>query len=39
VNTRNFDLFREAVASDNVDHDPARTKFRGPKATARSFRL
>ena len=31
VNTRNFDLFREAVAADNVDHDPAPDQGPGPE--------
>jgi steroid delta-isomerase-like uncharacterized protein len=31
VNTRNFDLFREAVAADNVDHDPAPDQVPGPE--------
>jgi steroid delta-isomerase-like uncharacterized protein len=31
VNTRNFDLFREAVAAENVDHDPAPDQGPGPE--------
>ena len=31
VNTRNFDLFREAVAADCVDHDPAPGQVAGPE--------
>jgi steroid delta-isomerase-like uncharacterized protein len=30
VNTGNFDLFKEAVAVDNVDHDPAPGQVPGP---------
>ena len=31
VNTGKFDLFREAVAIDNVDHDPAPGQVPGPE--------
>jgi steroid delta-isomerase-like uncharacterized protein len=31
VNTGNFDLFREAVAADCVDHDPAPGQVPGPE--------
>jgi len=31
VNTGNFDLFQEAVAVDNVDHDPAPGQVPGPE--------
>jgi steroid delta-isomerase-like uncharacterized protein len=31
VNTGKFDLFREAVASGNIDHDPARGQVPGPE--------
>jgi steroid delta-isomerase-like uncharacterized protein len=31
VNTGNFDLFKETVALDNVDHDPARGQVPGPE--------
>jgi steroid delta-isomerase-like uncharacterized protein len=31
VNTRNFDLFREAVAAENVEHDPAPGQGPGPE--------
>jgi len=31
VNTGNFDLFQEAVAIDNVDHDPAPGQVPGPE--------
>jgi hypothetical protein len=38
VNTGNFDLFREAVAPDCVDHDPAPDQGPGPEGY-RKFRL
>jgi len=38
VNTGNFELFKEAVAIDNVDHDPAPGQVPGPKAIACIFR-
>jgi steroid delta-isomerase-like uncharacterized protein len=31
VNTGNFDLFKEAVSIENVDHDPARGQVPGPE--------
>ncbi len=31
VNTGNFDLFKEAVSVENVDHDPARGQVAGPE--------
>jgi predicted ester cyclase len=31
VNTGNFDLFKETVSIENVDHDPARGKGPGPE--------
>jgi steroid delta-isomerase-like uncharacterized protein len=31
VNTGNFDLFKEAVSPDNVDHDPAPGQVQGPE--------
>ena len=31
VNTGKFDLFKEAVSSENVDHDPARGQVPGPE--------
>jgi steroid delta-isomerase-like uncharacterized protein len=31
VNTRNFDLFGEAVAAENVEHDPAPGQGPGPE--------
>jgi steroid delta-isomerase-like uncharacterized protein len=31
VNTGKFDLFKEAVSIDNVDHDPARGQVPGPE--------
>ena len=31
VNTGNFELFKEAVAIDNVDHDPAPGQVPGPE--------
>jgi hypothetical protein len=38
VNKGNFDLFREAVAPECVDHDPAPGQGGGRRATASSFR-
>ena len=31
VNTGKFDLFKESVASENIDHDPARGQVPGPE--------
>jgi steroid delta-isomerase-like uncharacterized protein len=31
VNTGKFELFREAVASENIDHDPASGQVQGPE--------
>lgn len=31
VNTGNFDLFKEAVSIENIDHDPARDQAPGPE--------
>lgn len=31
VNTGKFDLFKEAVSSENIDHDPARGQVPGPE--------
>ena len=31
VNTGKYDLFKEAVSSENVDHDPARGQVPGPE--------
>lgn len=31
VNTGNFELFKEAVSIENVDHDPARGQVQGPE--------
>ena len=31
VNTGNFDLFKEAVSIENIDHDPARGQVPGPE--------
>ena len=31
VNTGKFDLFKEAVSTENVDHDPARGQVPGPE--------
>lgn len=31
VNTGNFDLFKEAVSSENIDHDPAQGQVAGPE--------
>jgi steroid delta-isomerase-like uncharacterized protein len=31
VNTGKFDLFKEAVAIENIDHDPARGQVPGPE--------
>ncbi len=31
VNTGNFDLFRETVSIENIDHDPARGQVAGPE--------
>ena len=31
VNTGNFDLFKDVVAADNVDHDPATDQVPGPE--------
>lgn len=31
VNTGKFDLFKETVSGDNVDHDPARGQSAGPE--------
>jgi len=31
VNTGNFDLFKDVVAADNVDHDPAPDQVPGPE--------
>jgi steroid delta-isomerase-like uncharacterized protein len=37
VNTGNFDLFREAVAPDCVDHDPAPDQGPGPEGYRKFF--
>jgi steroid delta-isomerase-like uncharacterized protein len=37
VNTGNFDLFREAVAPDCVDHDPAPDQGQGPEGYRKFF--
>jgi steroid delta-isomerase-like uncharacterized protein len=31
VNTGKFDLFKEAVSAENIDHDPARGQVPGPE--------
>jgi steroid delta-isomerase-like uncharacterized protein len=31
VNTGKFDLFKEVVAADNIDHDPAQGQVQGPE--------
>jgi steroid delta-isomerase-like uncharacterized protein len=31
VNTGNFDLFKEVVAAENIDHDPAPGQVAGPE--------
>jgi hypothetical protein len=31
VSTRNFDLFKEVVAAENVEHDPAPGQGPGPE--------
>ena len=31
VNTGNFDLFKEAVSAENIDHDPAPGQVAGPE--------
>lgn len=31
VNTGNFDLFKDAVSAENVDHDPADGQVQGPE--------
>jgi steroid delta-isomerase-like uncharacterized protein len=31
VNTGNFELFKEAVSIENIDHDPARGQVPGPE--------
>lgn len=38
VNTENWDLMKEAVAPDNVDHDPAPGQIPGPEGYINFFR-